>query len=159
MSRYDEIASVAVPRMEEFFAERELVSRLAGQLVAAYCAFLDAPQDAGSFMALDGWRKPIGDREASIEKAPPVQERDGSWSFCFAMKFEKPGSPCFSIERRKINVRVKSGAVLVSCGREFVIETKDEFDFKELFEYFFEDTKHSYRHRREIQRIGFFADD
>ena len=157
MTRYQQIADVAVPRMREFYDERETVSEFARQLVLGYREYLEAPDDSASFVELNANLDIVGERVAIIQDAPPVQRKDGSWTFCFAMTFENKNSPYFSVENRKVNVRVQQEELVITCGKEFAVKRSSTYELAEVFDYFFENTRQCYREKKVSNRIGFYV--
>ena len=140
MTKYEQLADVAIAYTHKHFQYYESCQRLAFSLAAHYADFLEYPRDQVVFVPLDR-------NLDRMEKTEPISMDlslafgdGGFWYFCFRIKYEKKGDSGYMFEFVKLGLKLIDHIATVREERDFEIDTTAPGNFDEFFGYLFADS-------------------
>lgn len=159
MSKYEELAGVAIGYSEKHFASKQDCQRVAFQIAKEYQEFLKAPHDAIKFMELDAPLKTKGSQANLSKLVPLVKGDDNYWYFAIMLKLESPVSSAFMHEIIHVGIKSSEKNYHIKCEREFKIPKSEHLNFQEFFNFIFEDSKERYLKGKPSKNIGFIVNE
>jgi hypothetical protein len=123
MTKYEEIARLAVEHSREVHASQADCERFAFHLIKGLREYLQCPEGTVSFLAVDANLLLLGEPGDANMNVPELRFSDDAfWYFGVRIHFSEPTSNAFSDADSLIGVQRSGKAFMVRAGRDFVID-------------------------------------
>jgi len=154
VTRYEELAKLAAKDSKAHFEERAACAHCARAAASHVIDYLQAPQDAICFTALDA------DLHATSETFVTPELRlapDSNWYFGLQIRFNSKDSPHFGIVNLTIGVSSTATGHMLEFEREFAVSPNEPASFLPFAEYVANSIANDYNRPRKARstHIGF----
>lgn len=157
MTRYEQLVDVAIPCVHGHFDYFEKCQMAAFVIAGGYADFLGFPRNQIAFVVLDQHLNRSDKTESFGLGVPMVFGDDGSWYFCFRIKYQKAKDSAYMDEYIRLGLKINGTAVTVCGDNTAEIDTASPKSFEEFFQHLFSDSLERFRSVpfQPSKRIGF----